>query len=79
VQKVADPKRAGPLTDEVLRERLGSGRGPLRWHELKHPSPPTRLQKVQKQQQHDTGGRLTDDVLRAKVEEERQRRARRAD
>ena len=77
VQKVADPRKAGPLTDDVLRDRLDSGRGPVRWRELKHPSPPTRVHKVQEQPQ-DTGGRLTDDILRAKLEEERQRRARRA-
>jgi serine/threonine protein kinase len=73
VQKPVDPRKAGPLTHTVLRERLDSGRGPVRWQEIKHPSPPTTLQRVQSEE----GGRLTGEVLRAKIEEEKQRRARR--
>ena len=68
LQKAVDPKK---LTKKALQERLEAGRGPLRWREVKNPSPPTRLHKVQQED----SGRLTDDVLRAKIEEEKRRRA----
>ncbi len=71
VFRTLGPREAGRLTHTVLRERLDAGRGPVRWREVRNPAPPTRMHEAPR-----TGdGRLTAELLQAKVEEEKARRA----
>ena len=66
-------KEAGRLTETVFRRRVEeSSRGAVRWSDVKNvKAPPTRVVPVAR----DASGRLTDDVLAAKLEEERRRRS----
>ncbi len=68
VEQTLDPGQGGKLSHSVLRERVDDAPGPMSWRELRSATPP--------EPQRDAGGRLTDDVLRAKIEEEKLRRRR---